>query len=112
MTTPNTYTRAQYMEDSRADGPGAHRRYYGQFVNARTIATVVAALGPKALLGSVDPHFNDIALSRWYDLVPRLPGSRGFSKAGDFYTPIGGVCLAKEAACQWVEMQRPSTLVE
>ena len=24
MTTPNIYTRAQYMEDSRTDGPSAH----------------------------------------------------------------------------------------
>jgi hypothetical protein len=109
---PNIYTRAQHMADSRMDGPGAHRRYYGQFVNAMTIAVVVNRIGAKVLLRSVNPHFNDIALGLWDDLVPGLPGSGRFSQAGDSYTPIGGVCLAKEAARQWVEMQRPSTFVE
>jgi len=112
MTTPNIYTRAQYMEDSRTDGPSAHRRYYGQFVTARTIAAVTNRLGAKALLSSVNPHFNDIALWRWDDLVPNLPGSGRFPLAGDYYTTSAGVCLAKEAARQWVEAQRPSTPIE
>ena len=103
MTT--YYTRKQYLEDSSVDGKAAHRRYYGQFVTSRTIHSVVSAIGSEKLLASTEFYMNDIPMHLWYALVPRLPGSENFSKAGDYYTNAGGVCLAKEAACQWVEQQ-------
>ena len=101
--TNKIYTLAEYRNDSRTDGPAAFRKYYGQFVTPRTISRVVNSIGEKALLASTDPHMNDIPLGRWDLLVPGLPGSAGFAKAGDYYTVSNGVCLAKEAARQYVE---------
>jgi hypothetical protein len=94
------FTRQEYL---KSKDPNAHRTYYGQFVNPNTIARVVNAIGKERLLKSTNPHFNDIPLAKWDLLVPALPGSGGFTKAGDFYTLRGGVCLAKEAARQFVE---------
>ena len=99
-------TRQEYMSASREDGPAAHRAYYGQFVTPATIAAVVRHIGRAALLQSTNPHLNDIPRARWDALVPGLPGSGKFGEAGDYYTQAGGVCLAKEAARQWIEAQK------
>ena len=102
------YTRAEYMNDSKQRGPeatAAHRRYFGQFVTDGTKSRVLSAIGLDRLKSSTDPHFNDIPLRIWDQLTPQLPGSAGFSKAGDYYTPANGVCLAKEAARQIIEAQ-------
>jgi len=113
MSKPTIYaqpgalmTRSEYMEASREDGHAAHRAYFGQFVTESTISRVVAAIGADTLRASTDPHMNDIPLSRWDRLVPQLPGSAGFRKAGDYYTTSHGVCLAKEAARQWLDRQQ------
>jgi hypothetical protein len=103
MQNPTVYTRAQYLHDSQTDGPAAHRRYYGQFVTNGTKHRVVSSIGLARLLASSNLHFNDIPLHEWDRLVPALPGSAGFNKAGDYYTLSNGVCLAKEAARQIVE---------
>jgi hypothetical protein len=104
------YTRAQYIDDPAhlvgapaSSRMAAARRYYSQFVTPGTISRVVNAIGADVIRASKDPHFNDIPLALWDRLVPGLPGSGGFSKAGDYYTAAGGVCLAKEAARQWLE---------
>lgn len=97
------YTREEYMKDSKTNGKAAHRKYFGQFVTAGTVATVVRAIGKEKLLASTNEHFNDIPLRLWDRLTPRLSGSEGFAKAGDYYTLANGVCLAKEAARQFVE---------
>ena len=99
------YTRNQYMADSQTDGPAAHRRYFGQFVNSATIAVVVNFIGKDVLRASTHPHLSDIPLAKWDQLVAQLPGSGGFTKAGDYYTTANGVCLAKEAARQWLDAQ-------
>jgi hypothetical protein len=102
------YTRAEYMKDAQHEGKGpsaAHRRYFGQFVTPGTIARVVNTIGSARLMQSTDPHLNDIPLIIWDKLTPTLPGSGGFSKAGDYYTLANGVCLAKEAARQYIESQ-------
>jgi hypothetical protein len=99
------YTRDQYMIDSRTDGIGAHRRFFGQFVTPSTISRVVGFIGKDRILASTDRYMNDIPLELWDRLVSGLPGSAGFAKAGDYYTTANGVCLAKEAARQWVETQ-------
>lgn len=105
QATPEIYTRQQYLQDSQLTGTSAHRKYFGQFVNAGTIARVVNAIGKDKILTSTHPHMNDIPLAIWDRLVPQLPGSAGFAKAGDYYTLANGVCLAKEAARQWKEQQ-------
>lgn len=106
------FTRQEYLNDeshrigaSSAERTSAHRRYYGQFVDARTIAVVVQFIGADRLRASKDPHMNDIPLPLWDRLAPNLPGSGKFKDAGDYYTLAGGVCLAKEAARQWLESQ-------
>lgn len=104
----NYYTRAEYMKDAQHEGKGpstAHRRYFGQFVTNGTKQWVLSAIGLNRLKASTDPHLNDIPLALWDRLTPRLPGSAGFSKAGDYYTLANGVCLAKEAARQIIEAQ-------
>lgn len=103
------YTRAEYMRDSQhADSkPGeAHRRYFGQFVTDGTKYRVLQCIGMDRLMQSTNPHLNDIPLAEWDRLTPKLPGSGGFSKAGDFYTLANGVCLAKEAARQIIEARK------
>lgn len=102
-------TREEYISSasaSREEGHAAHRRYYGQFVNERTIAYVVRAIGADRLLGSTDPHFNDIPLPEWDNLVRYLPLAASLRDAGDYMTLGGGVCIAKEAARQYVESKR------
>lgn len=99
----NYYTRAEYMKDSQTDGTAAHRRYFGQFVNNGTRHRVLSYIGLERLMKSTDLHLNDIPLAEWDRLTPKLPGSGGFAKAGDYYTLANGVCLAKEAARQIVE---------
>ena len=92
------FTRKQYL-----NGECTHRQYYGQFVNAGTKARVLSGIGLAALKKSTDPHFNDIPLHEWDGLVANCPGSAAFSKAGDYYTLAGGICLLKEAARQVLE---------
>jgi hypothetical protein len=103
-----TYTRAEYMKDAQQEGKGpsaAHRRYFGQFVTDGTKYRVLSVIGLDRLKASTDPHLNDIPLALWDKLTPKLPGSAGFSKAGDYYTLANSVCLAKEAARQIIEAQ-------
>ena len=94
------YTRKQYLNKECT-----HRQYYGQFVTPATKAHVLRGIGLAALKKSTDPHFNDISLANWDNLVPHCPGSADFSNAGDYYTLAGGVCLLKEAARQILDDQ-------
>lgn len=103
-TLPKTiFTRADYLATPLAEQPAAHRRYYAQFVNQRTIDYVVRAIGADRLLASTDPHFNDIPLPKWDNLVRYLPLAASLRDTGDYLTLGGGVCIAKEAARQYVE---------
>lgn len=104
MMTREEYT--AIAAANREEGRAAHRRYYGQFVNQRTIDYVVRAIGADRLLASTDPHFNDIPLDEWDRLVSRLPLAASLRDAGDYMTLGGGVCIAKEAARQYVESQK------
>ena len=101
-------TRAQYMNDPRvAQGReaafAAHREYYAQFVGPQTIQQVVSVIGVEALRASTDPWFNDIPLHRWDALCLDVRLARPFGDAGDYATIAGLVCVAKEAARQWLE---------
>jgi hypothetical protein len=102
-------TREEYISSasaSREEARAAHRRYYGQFVNRRTIDYVVRVIGSDALLASTDPHFNDIPLDKWDRIALSLPLAASLRDAGDYMTLAGGVCIAKEAARQYVESQQ------
>ena len=92
------FTRKQYINKECT-----HEQYYGQFVTDGTKARVLSGIGLDALKKSNDPHFNDIPLHEWDGLVANCPGSAAFSKAGDYYTLAGGICLLKEAARQVLE---------
>lgn len=118
----SVYTRAQYMADHSAvftANPGVktpfkelrpltaalHRRYFAQFVSARTIAQVVSAIGANVLRASTDfENLNDIPLARWDRVVPVK--AYGYEKAGDYATLSNDVCVSKEAAKQWIDSQR------
>ena len=101
MITREQYMTMPYSSDN-AVMAARHRAYYAQFVDARTIDFVVCQIGADRLRASTDPHFNDIPLRKWDNCVSGLPGSGKFRQAGDYYTVAGGVCLAKEAARQYV----------
>jgi|GEM_PF-2169034 len=101
------YTRAEYMADAQNDPKNAHRKYYGQFVTPGTKARVLSAFGLPALLACESGNLNEIPLAKWDAIVPRLPGSGGFAAAGDWYSLSTGVCLAKEAALQIIESNKP-----
>jgi len=102
-TTSNPLlTRADYLTSSQTD-PTAHRRFYAQLVNDRTIAHVVNTIGAKRIKASTDPHFSDIPLKEWDSLAGRLPIAMKLEALGDYLTLCGIVCIAKEAARQYVE---------
>ena len=96
-------TRKEYMDASRENGPAAHRAYYAQFVNERTINYVVQRIGAARLLAARDPHLNDIPLGKWDAMVSTLPMAAKMKDAGDYYTLSACVCIAKEAARQYIE---------
>lgn len=101
------FTRQDYLNsnESNDEQAAAHRKYYAQFVNDRTISTVVHWVGAATLKASTDPHLNDIPLARWDAMVNNLPLAIRPETVGDYYTLGGGVCIAKEAARQWLEAQ-------
>ena len=92
------FTRKQYINKECTN-----EQYYGQFVMPATRAWVLSGIGLAELKKSNDPYFNDIPLHKWDGLVANCPGSAAFSKAGDYYTLAGGICLLKEAARQVLE---------
>ena len=102
----STFTRKDYLAAYHYV-PGQespeHRRYYGQLVNSATISAVVRHIGADRLKASTDPHFNDIPLREWDLLAPWLPTEGTFRDLEDFPTKAGFVCVAKEAARQYVE---------
>lgn len=110
-------TRQDYLNDpahridggSREAAAALHRRYYAQFVDAGVVARVANAIGRDALFASKDPHFSDIPLPRWDRLAQNLgPLAISFESVGDYATLGGLVCVAKEAARQFVEQSAQS----
>lgn len=100
------YTRSEHMSHA-GDDRQSHRRYYSQFVTPAVIAQVAACIGADKLRASRDPHFNDIPLHRWDILAQNLgPLGASFQALGDYATLGGLVCVAKEAARQFVEGAR------
>jgi hypothetical protein len=93
------FTRAEYMNASREDGPAAQRRYNAQFVTAQTKSALLLNITKAEILASTNLHFNDIPLKRW-DNVPLFYDRTMMTKAGDYLTQAGKVCILKEAAQQ------------
>lgn len=105
------FTRKDYMNKACT-----HREYYGQFVNDGVIRLVLHRIGRKAILGSTDPHFNDIPLHRWdalcgFDGRPYSGGTftggavyplvaAKFKELGQHVSPSDLLCVLKEAARQ------------
>lgn len=103
-TTSNPlFTRADYLASSLTEQRTAHRRFYAQLVNDRTIAHVVNTIGAKRIKASTDPHFNDIPLKEWDSFAGRLPIAMKLEALGDYLTLASIVCIAKEAARQYAE---------
>jgi hypothetical protein len=98
------FTRSEYMAAPRAESKAAHRRYYAQFVSPSVIARVVGAIGADKLRESVDPSFNDISLHSWDAIALNLgPLAISFNSVGDYASLGSLVCVAKEAARQYLE---------
>jgi hypothetical protein len=98
------YTRAEYISD-KGDDFDKHRKYYAQYVNKWTIDAVARFIGHEALMASTDKHLNDIPLGRWDHCTVSLPLNMRFAAAGDCSSLGGLVCVAKEAARQYIEAQ-------
>lgn len=104
-------TRDDYMsryggDNTEDQNRALHRAYYKQFVNASTIAHVVRIIGKDRLLASTDEHLNDIPLGRWDLLCGRIPLAISFRDVGQQGSSLSDwVCIAKEAARQWIESQ-------
>lgn len=97
-------TRSEYLAVPLSEQGAAHRRYYGQFVNKPLICRVIQFIGADNLRKSTDEHFNDIPLGRWDMLAHNIgPLAVSFQSLGDFPTLAGLVCIAKEAAAQYLE---------
>lgn len=104
------FTRKEYMnhpchliDADPAVRMAIHRKYYAQFVTLRTIKAVRDSIGDDRLLASTDPHLNDIPLAEWDKLTNILPINNCFKDVGDYATLGNLVCIAKEAARQWIE---------
>jgi hypothetical protein len=85
-----------------------HRDYYSQFVTNAIKSVVSRNIGKDRIKASSDEHFNDIPLSLWDGVarqIQRIPSNlkEEMSKAGDYCTLAGIVCIAKEAAKQLVD---------
>jgi hypothetical protein len=108
MKTTPKFTRADYMATT-GDGDAkftAFRRFYAQFVDGWTIAAVARYIGHNVLLASTDRHLNDIPLAWWDQIAQATPLAIRFEDVGDFCTLSGLVCVAKEAARQYIERAR------
>ncbi len=90
-------TRKQYMAKEVT-----HDEYYSQFVNDSVLSYVRDAIGKARILKSKDPHFNDIALSKWDRLAPsiRMMCGHAICKANESngLSLSDCVCTAKQAA--------------
>jgi hypothetical protein len=103
-------TREEFLDRYTYDEKGAalHRQYYSQFVDNHVRAVVRSTIGVAQILASSDPkNFNDIPIKQW-DAVTHTLGAAAakMRKLGDYLTPSGAVCIAKEAALQILEREQ------
>lgn len=91
------HTRQQYLNNECT-----HREYYAQFVTPEYIQYVVSRIGAKELMGATDENLNSISLKKW-DMLGAPICKQKLIEAGDGLTLAGKVCMAKEAARQFIE---------
>ncbi len=98
-------TRKAYMAKE-----ATHREFYAQFVTPEIVRQVASFIGGQALMASTDEHLNDIRLANWDAMHQFLPSY--YMAAMKEADPSMGnslsntVCIAKEAARQWIETQQ------
>lgn len=100
--------RKEYLDvvfESRDHMARLHRAYYSQFVTDEIKNLVIRYITRPKIEQSIDRYFNDIPLSLWDALVPKLPRSveDQLREHGDYLTTAGGVCILKEAARHLLE---------
>lgn len=95
-----------YTRKDRLDNKCTHSEYYAQFVTDATINKVVKSIGKSNLLKSTDEHLNDIPLAQWDAITMLANTSATLKQCGDYLTLAGQVCIAKEAARQFIESSR------
>ncbi|MEQ8237973.1 MAG: hypothetical protein RIA69_02115 [Cyclobacteriaceae bacterium] len=80
------------------------REYYSQFVNEQFIKRVVSTIGHNQLIKAKDSdHLNDIPLRLWDAIGAPADTREKMKLCGDFLSLAGCVCIAKEAARQYLD---------
>jgi hypothetical protein len=105
MITRKDYLAACVGNTTDAERMSLHRGYYAQFVTPGVVRAVVAHIGADRIKASVDPHMNDIPLSRWdmlHGTIREMAASR-CREVGEGNSLATSVCIAKEAARQYRE---------
>lgn len=107
-TNVTVITRKAYIS-----GFSSHAEYYGQFDSHEVRCAILNVIPMSELMSSIDPHLNDIRLSRW-DAI-RLPKETRckLSVANGHETSIvyshsDAVCLAKAVAKRMIAEQLAS----
>ena len=83
-----------------------HSEYYSQFVTEEHVNKVVSRMGKDYILNSKDPDFNDSPLKHWDSIGITSPVSAMMEKAGEYLTLAGAVCIHKQAARQFKELNQ------
>lgn len=87
-----------------------HSEYYSKFVNPEFIRYVVNFIGEKNLERSISPNFNDIDLKYWDKIQAPIGTNEKMKPLGDYLTLSGSVCIAKEAARQFLSTKKEITI--
>lgn len=103
-------TRAEYLSNTdflnEEESFKTHRAYLSQFVTPDTITYVATKVGHNRLMSSTDRYLNDIPLHIWDRLTTVLPFNYdALREAGETASLGTLVCVAKEAARQYIESQ-------
>jgi hypothetical protein len=90
-------TRAQYLNKEVS-----FAQYYRAIAKDAGVSFKDSSILPqvKRALESGDEHLNTIRLSTWdmYASIAKPQVASAFKRHGDFWSPAGGVCVAKQAA--------------
>ena len=92
----------KFTRQDRLNGNCTHEEYFAQFVNDRTIDAVVSFIGEDVLRRSTDENLNDIPLDLWDKLSAFIPLNIRFDEVGEVPSIGTYVCIAKEAARQFL----------
>lgn len=103
-------TRKDYLNNyspaTEAERWTLHRQYYAQFVDERTIREIVSYIGADRILASTCRHLNDIDSREWDNAARNIHLAIRFKDVDDYPTLAGLVCVAKEAARQFIDKQK------